>query len=74
LVNFRHVERIDRTNRAAMMVTGKALPVSELRITEVLTAYAYFQQSTLPKTSAPACTRAEYGNYSDSRSFAGSFG
>jgi DNA-binding LytR/AlgR family response regulator len=74
LINFRHVERIDRTNRTAVMVTGKALPISVLRIVDVLETYAYFQQSTMPKTSAPACARAEYGTYSDSRSFAGSFG
>jgi DNA-binding LytR/AlgR family response regulator len=74
LINQRHLERIDRTIRTAILVCGKTLPISELRITEVLTAYSRFRQSTLPNSTAPAYTGAAYKSHSVSRSFAGTFG
>jgi DNA-binding LytR/AlgR family response regulator len=74
LINQRHVERIDRTARTAILVNGKILPVSETRMTDVLAAYTRFRQSTMPKASAPAYTGAEYGDYSVSRSLTGTFG
>jgi DNA-binding LytR/AlgR family response regulator len=74
LINQRHLERIDRTLRTAVMVTGKALPISELRITDVLAAYSRFRQSTLPSNTAPAYAEADYTDHSVSRSLAGTFG
>jgi DNA-binding LytR/AlgR family response regulator len=74
LVNFRHVERIDRTNRTAMLDTGETVPVSKHRITDVLTAFTRYRQSTLPESTAPEYTGAATETHSVSRSLAGTFG
>jgi len=74
LVNLRHVGNIDRSKRSAWMVTGQSLPVSELKITKVLAAYSAFWQSMAPMNTAPAITGAAHGDYSVSRSLAGTLG
>jgi DNA-binding LytR/AlgR family response regulator len=73
LVNFRHVARIDKSQKTALLVNGRTLPVSELRMTGVLGEYLRFRQSTVQTDTASVCTEAVV-DYSDSRSLAGTFG